>query len=149
MQSKANAILPNLSLYWFRKSLRLHDNPGLLSSINSTNSKLGKNYLLPFFIMDPKFKPVELVVDRNDISSAQATFACSHNRWCFLLEALSDVDKSMRDMEVRLNVFYGEPTNTLESLFHTLTNPNDRKEFCGYEQFMKIFKQFNIRNWGP
>jgi cryptochrome len=135
--------LPKLSLYWFRKSLRLHDNPGLLASINnnttnSNNKNVGKNYLVPFFIMDPKFAPTELIIDRDDFTSEKATFTCSHNRWCFLLESLSDLDKSMKSIESKLNVFYGEPTNTLESLLFTFTSAKDSKEFCDVNAFESI-----------
>eukprot|EP01031_Cornospumella_fuschlensis_P039147 gene39147-47629_t len=38
-----------VSLHWFRKGLRLHDNPALLGAIKQTD------HLYPVFCLDPHF----------------------------------------------------------------------------------------------
>ncbi len=45
---------PN-SLFWFRKGLRLHDNPSLWAAIKNTKS------LYPVFVLDPWFLKPEVV----------------------------------------------------------------------------------------
>ena len=56
------------SLLWFRKGLRIHDNPALLAAIQ------GASHLYPVFVLDPWFlKPERVGV----------------NRLSFLLEALT------------------------------------------------------------
>ncbi len=52
-----------MSIIWFRKCLRLHDNPTLIAAIES------KQPLIPIFILDPNF-----------IKNGR----CGINRWNFL-----------------------------------------------------------------
>ena len=50
---------PQRSLLWFRKGLRLHDNPALLAAIQ------GAAHLYPVFVLDPWFlKPERVGVNR-------------------------------------------------------------------------------------
>jgi DNA photolyase len=61
-----------VAIHWFRKGLRLHDNPSLLEAC-TTSSKV-----YPIFIIDPWFaKPDKVGI----------------NRYSFLLESLTDLDK--------------------------------------------------------
>lgn len=65
------------SIHWFRKGLRLHDNPALLAAATDCHR------LHPLFILDP--------------SSGRA----GTNAWRFLLDALRDLDRSLREMGSR------------------------------------------------
>lgn len=71
------------SLLWFRKGLRLADNPSLWDAISGTEEqakekKLWKHALFPVFVLDPHFVKPENV---------------GSNRMQFLLESLQDLDK--------------------------------------------------------
>lgn len=76
------------AIHWFRKGLRLHDNPALIEACRSANS------VYPVFILDPKFTS-------SDIMSA--------NRFQFLIESLEDLDNSLRQLGSRLFVVRGRP----------------------------------------
>ena len=62
------------TLYWFRKALRLHDNPSLVRAIRDAS------HLTPIFCLDPWF-----------VKSG----AVGANRMKLLLESLSDLDESL------------------------------------------------------
>ncbi|EFN51376.1 hypothetical protein CHLNCDRAFT_7260, partial [Chlorella variabilis] len=74
------------SIIWFRKGLRLHDNPALLAAA------AGADHLCPIFILDPWF----LKSDKIGV-----------NRIQFLLESLTDLDASFRARGSRLLVLRG------------------------------------------
>ncbi|CAG2250086.1 CRY [Mytilus edulis] len=64
------------SIHWFRKGLRLHDNPALLAACeNAVDVK-------PIFILDPWFA-----------SSARVGV----NRWRFLIQTLQNLDQSLKN----------------------------------------------------
>lgn len=76
------------SIHWFRKGLRLHDNPGLVAAC-----KVG-NPVYPVVVMDPFFaKPDQIGV----------------NRYSFYLESLRDLDNNLRSIGSRLFVLRGKP----------------------------------------
>jgi DNA photolyase len=76
------------TVVWFRKGLRLHDNPALLAALD------GATAVMPLFILDPHFlKP-------QNVGGA---------RMRFLLESLSDLDASLRARSSRLIVLHGAP----------------------------------------
>ncbi|KAM6107598.1 cryptochrome-2-like [Pterocles gutturalis] len=83
------------SIHWFRKGLRLHDNPALLAAATDCRC------LHPLFILDP--------------SSSRA----GTNAWRFLLDALQDLDGSLREMGSRLFVVRGSPEEVFPHLFRT------------------------------
>lgn len=85
------------SIYWFRKGLRLHDNPALNYALeNSTR-------LYPVFILDPYF-----------VAHARV----GPNRWRFLVESLQDLDQSLRaKYNSRLLVVRGSPLQVLREKF--------------------------------
>ena len=68
------------SIHWFRKGLRLHDNPALLAAYE------GASEVWPVFILDPWF-----------VSNARVGI----NRWRFLLQTLEDLDKNLRKLKSR------------------------------------------------
>lgn len=73
-------MAPVCSIHWFRKGLRLHDNPALMSALRDCQE------LYPLFILDPCVHNKE---------------AMGANRWRFLLGALRDLDGGLRKLNSR------------------------------------------------
>ena len=76
------------TMLWFRKGLRLHDNPALTAAVE------GSSRLLPVFCLDPWF-----------VSSGRV----GANRLHFLLQSLCDLDSSLRALDSQLIVLRGSP----------------------------------------
>ena len=88
----------SVSVHWFRKGLRLHDNPALLKAAETSK-------LIPLFILDPWFlNPSKVGV----------------NRMGFLLENLKCLDEELRERGSRLFVGKGKPDQVLTALFKEL-----------------------------
>lgn len=70
-------------IHWFRKGLRVHDNPALTHAID-----LVKNgaYLRPIFILD---------------SEILEWIRVGANRWRFLQQALNQLDQNLRKLNSR------------------------------------------------
>ncbi|XP_075898678.1 cryptochrome-2 [Nelusetta ayraudi] len=83
------------SVHWFRKGLRLHDNPALQEALN------GADTVRCVYILDPWFAGAANV---------------GINRWRFLLEALEDLDCSLKKLNSRLFVVKGQPTDVFPRL---------------------------------
>lgn len=84
------------TVHWFRKGLRLHDNPSLRDGLkNSTTFRC-------VFIIDPWFAGSSNV---------------GINKWRFLLQCLEDLDRSLRKLNSRLFVIRGQPADALPKLF--------------------------------
>nr|XP_040028567.1 cryptochrome-1-like isoform X2 [Gasterosteus aculeatus aculeatus] len=84
------------SIHWFRKGLRLHDNPSLADSL------LGADTVRCVYILDPWFAGSSNV---------------GIHRWRFLLQSLQDLDSSLRKHHSRLFVIRGQPTDVFPRLF--------------------------------
>ena len=84
------------SIHWFRKDLRLHDNPSLIASIKNCSS------FFPVYILDME------ACRRSRISA---------NRWNFLCECLHDLDTQLRSIGSRLYVVRGRAMEALPRLF--------------------------------
>ncbi|XP_020497566.1 cryptochrome-1b [Labrus bergylta] len=84
------------TIHWFRKGLRLHDNPSLRDSMR------GADTLRCIYILDPWFAGSSNV---------------GINRWRFLLHCLEDLDASLRKLNSRLFVIRGQPTDVFPRLF--------------------------------
>jgi len=84
------------TLYWFRKALRLHDNPSLVRAMRDAS------HLTPVFCLDPWF-----------VKSG----AVGANRMKFLLESLSDLDAGLGKLDSRLLVLQGNPIDELPRVF--------------------------------
>ncbi|NXC78535.1 CRY2 protein, partial [Anhinga anhinga] len=82
------------SIHWFRKGLRLHDNPALLAAAADCRC------LHPLFILDPSSSRAGAIARR------------------FLLDALRDLDGNLRKMGSRLFVVRGCPEEVFPRLFH-------------------------------
>ena len=68
------------SIHWFRKGLRLHDNPAFLAALENSS------HIWPVFILDPWFTKHANV---------------GINRWRFLLQTLKDLDDSLKKINSR------------------------------------------------
>lgn len=89
------------SLMWFRKGLRIHDNPALEHAAKESNC------LYPVFVIDPHY----MEPDPNAFSTGSKRAGL--NRIRFLLESLVDLDLSLRKLGSRLLVLKGEPGEVL------------------------------------
>lgn len=89
------------SLMWFRKGLRIHDNPALQYAAEGTK------FLYPVFVIDPHYMEPE----KNAFSLGSARAGL--NRINFLLESLADLDSSLKKLGSRLLVLKGEPSEVL------------------------------------
>jgi len=88
------------SIHWFRKGLRLRDNPALLAALEPTDG--GKILQVrPVFVLDPWF-----------VKNGRVGV----NRWRFLQQTLADLDKQLRVLGSRLHVVRGDPVESLEKL---------------------------------
>ncbi|XP_078108181.1 cryptochrome circadian regulator 5 [Sander vitreus] len=83
-------------IHWFRKGLRLHDNPALMAALRDCKE------LYPVFILDPYLHNNTCV---------------GINRWRFLVGALVDLDCSLRKLNSRLFVVRGKPEEVFPKLF--------------------------------
>ncbi|XP_076471621.1 cryptochrome-1-like [Babylonia areolata] len=86
------------TIHWFRKGLRLHDNPALLAACENAS------HLYPVFFLDPHFVKGD-------------NYRVGVNRWRFLLECLRDLDCGLRKLNSRLYVVKGRPQDMLPLLF--------------------------------
>ncbi|KAJ8773587.1 hypothetical protein K2173_005833 [Erythroxylum novogranatense] len=89
------------SLMWFRKGLRLHDNPAL------AYASRGSEFMYPVFVIDPHYmKPDPTAFSPGSTRSGL-------NRIRFLLESLADLDHSLRKVGSKLLVLKGNPCDVL------------------------------------
>ena len=72
--------MAHISLHWFRKGLRLHDNPALTAALRDCKE------IYPVFVLEP---------------GSRSRVPISDNRWRFLLGALRDLDSSLRKLNSR------------------------------------------------
>jgi cryptochrome len=84
------------TIYWFRKALRLHDNPSLVRAVKNAS------HVTPIFCLDPWF------VKSGSVGA---------NRMQFLLESLEDLDEGLGKLDSRLVVLQGNPTEELPRVF--------------------------------
>jgi len=92
------------SVLWFRKGLRLHDNPALHAACR------GASHLYPVFVLDPWF------LRPNPAAPSPGSAALGVNRIRFLLEALADLDASLRARGSRLLLLQGDPATVVPRL---------------------------------
>ena len=89
------------SLIWFRKGIRIHDNPAL------EHASKGSDYLYPVFVIDPHY------MEPDPKASSPGSNLAGVNRIRFLLESLADLDSSLQRLGSRLLVLKGEPSEVL------------------------------------
>jgi len=87
---------PDNVIFWFRRGLRVHDNPGFLEAC-----RLGK-VVYPVYILDPDLANPDIF---------------GVNRYSFMLESLKDLHESLQKIGSRLYVITGNPKIELPQLF--------------------------------
>ncbi|KAI7752056.1 hypothetical protein M8C21_009237 [Ambrosia artemisiifolia] len=89
------------SLIWFRKGLRIHDNPALEYAAKTST------HVYPLFVIDPHYmKP-------DPTAFSPGSKLAGLNRIRFLLESLLDLDSNLKKLGSRLLVLHGEPGEVL------------------------------------
>ncbi|KAM6136875.1 LOW QUALITY PROTEIN: cryptochrome-1 [Pterocles gutturalis] len=83
------------AVHWFRKGLRLHDNPALRECIQGADT-VRCVYIRPWFA---------------------GSSNVGINRWRFLLQCLEDLDANLRKLNSRLYVIRGQPADVFPRLF--------------------------------
>ena len=73
--------LNHRTLHWFRKGLRLHDNPALLHACETSVE------IWPVYVLNP-----DIITYGGNIG---------FNRWRFLMESLQDLDVQLRKLKSR------------------------------------------------
>ncbi|XP_026474410.1 LOW QUALITY PROTEIN: cryptochrome-1-like [Ctenocephalides felis] len=97
VDSKEEVVPGKHAVHWFRRGLRLHDNPALLEALK------GADTLRCVYILDPW--------------AARGAGANALNKWRFLLESLTDLDASLKSrLDCRLHVVRGQPADALPAL---------------------------------
>uniref|UniRef100_A0A182YN81 Photolyase/cryptochrome alpha/beta domain-containing protein n=1 Tax=Anopheles stephensi TaxID=30069 RepID=A0A182YN81_ANOST len=89
-------------VHWFRKGLRIHDNPALTVAVDKVRENPAKYCLRPIFMLDPGIRKWLRV---------------GSNRWRFLQQTLVDLDKNLRSINSRLYVVRGNPVEVFPKLF--------------------------------
>ncbi|EDW64362.1 cryptochrome-2 [Drosophila virilis] len=89
-------------VHWFRKGLRVHDNPALSQIFNDARASPEKFYVRPIFILDPG------ILDWMQVGA---------NRWRFLQQSLVDLDKKLKELNSRLYIVRGKPVDVFPELF--------------------------------
>uniref|UniRef100_A0A182Q6J1 Photolyase/cryptochrome alpha/beta domain-containing protein n=1 Tax=Anopheles farauti TaxID=69004 RepID=A0A182Q6J1_9DIPT len=90
-------------VHWFRKGLRIHDNPALSIAVDKVRENPAKYCLRPVFLLDPGIRKWLRV---------------GPNRWRFLQQTLTDLDKNLRTINSRLYVVRGNPIEIFPKLFN-------------------------------
>ena len=89
---------PIVAMHWFRKGLRLHDNPGLVRSSQEHVTKL-----YPVYVLDGDCYQIK---------------HCTALRGNFLVECVQDLDANLRKNGSRLYVRSGDPVEVLPQLWN-------------------------------
>ncbi|KAK4479646.1 hypothetical protein RD792_015173 [Penstemon davidsonii] len=89
------------SLMWFRKGLRIHDNPALEYAAR------GSELVYPLFVIDPRY------MEPDPTAFSPGSKRAGLNRIRFLLESLVDLDFNLRKIGSRLLVLKGDPADVL------------------------------------
>lgn len=92
----------NVSVHWFRKGLRLNDNPSLLHALEKAKMSEVPGRFYPVYVLD------------GDCFQLRH---CSAIRANFLVECLADLDQSLRQLGSRLYVLSGDPTVVLPEVW--------------------------------
>eukprot|EP00567_Pseudictyota_dubia_P010703 CAMPEP_0197453670 /NCGR_PEP_ID=MMETSP1175-20131217/35645_1 /TAXON_ID=1003142 /ORGANISM="Triceratium dubium, Strain CCMP147" /LENGTH=561 /DNA_ID=CAMNT_0042987035 /DNA_START=215 /DNA_END=1900 /DNA_ORIENTATION=- len=94
---------PVVAMHWFRKGLRIHDNPALLASISAASASPNGGKIFPVFVMDGDCYQIR---------------KCTALRANFLVECLTDLDANLRACGSRLYVVSGDPVEVFPTLFN-------------------------------
>ncbi|XP_057837998.1 (6-4)DNA photolyase isoform X1 [Cryptomeria japonica] len=92
------------TLIWFRKGLRIHDNPALEYACQNAKN------VYPVFVLDPWF------LEPDPSAPSLGSTRVGINRIRFLLECLDDLDGNLKRRGSRLLLFKGNPTDVIPQL---------------------------------
>lgn len=98
-----------MTVFWFRRDLRLHDNHGLFQALKQSNQ------VLPIFIFDPQ------ILEQLPTDDARVTF---------IHEQLSQLQQQLQTIGKSLAVFHGNPISVFEKLIQE--NPIEAV-FCNHD----------------
>ncbi|XP_039952841.1 cryptochrome-2 [Bactrocera tryoni] len=96
MESKTTLV------HWFRKGLRVHDNPALTLVFSKAVSQPTKYCVRPIFILD---------------TALLEWLRVGANRWRFLQQTLADLDANLRKLNTQLYVVRGTPATVFQRIF--------------------------------
>lgn len=120
LTSSSSMTLGSGSMIWFRKGIRIHDNPALEYATR------GCSNLYPLFVIDPHYmKP-----DPNAFSPGSSRAGL--NRISFLLESLGDLDVNLKKIGSRLLVLKGDPSEVLIRCLKQVSKINLNVVFVKY-----------------
>lgn len=124
------------SLIWFRKGLRIHDNPALEYAAKDCK------FLYPIFVIDPHY------MEPDPTAFSPGSSRAGLNRIRFLLESLTDLDTSLKKLGSRLLVLKGEPSEVLirclKEVVIFLTNLNNVQVSARNVIFVLISRHLGI-----
>lgn len=86
-----------VGIHWFRKGLRLHDNPALIACLEQEPKKF-----YPVYVLD---------------GNSYQLLRCTPLRANFLIECLQDLDQNLRNLGSRLYVLNGDPVDVLPKMW--------------------------------
>ncbi|CAN6456193.1 unnamed protein product [Victoria cruziana] len=92
------------SLLWFRKCLRLHDNPALEHACRNSR------HLYPVFVLDSWY------LDPDPTAFSPGSARAGINRIQFMLESLDDLDRGLKKLGSRLLLFRGDAADVIIKL---------------------------------
>ncbi|XP_054743519.1 cryptochrome-2 isoform X1 [Anastrepha obliqua] len=92
----------NTLVHWFRKGLRVHDNPALTLVFTKALSAPTQYCVRPIFILD---------------SALVEWLRVGANRWRFLQQTLADLDAQLRQINSKLYVVRGTPATVFPHIF--------------------------------
>lgn len=86
-----------MTIFWFRRDLRLHDNAALFHALNDSEA------VLPIFIFDTT------ILEQLDKDDARVTF---------INDQLKNIQKKLSDIGKSLAIFHGKPIEIFKKLIH-------------------------------
>lgn len=87
----------SITLFWFRRDLRLHDNHGLYKALENATE------VLPIFIFDNEILEQ---LPKNDA------------RVSFIYETLKSIQNELKSLGKNISIYYGKPIETFTKLFN-------------------------------
>ena len=108
------------SIYWFRKNLRLRDNPSLFNAIKD-NDEIIFIYIIDLQTYNPNGLDIHEIGDF---------------RKKFIMESVSDLEKNLKSKKIHLHVFEGDKFKILEEIrsSHGIDTIYCSKEVGWYEE---------------
>ena len=108
------------SIYWFRKNLRLRDNPSLFNAIKD-NDEIIFIYIIDLQTYNPNGLDIHEIGDF---------------RKKFIMESVLDLEKNLKSKKIHLHVFEGDKFKILEEIrsSHGIDTIYCSKEVGWYEE---------------